>query len=138
MSEVMLTAVRRQDQLPPPPEDRFVALRRGAQRAGQLPPVGPAPHGPATEQLAESLRTALAHVPEPSVEALDVRAAMTVLDELDREILTLTAWEGLTSGEIAAAVGLPSSTVRARLARARSLLRSQLTQAPSESARGAS
>lgn len=125
MSGVMLTAWRRRDAIPPPPQDvlwlygvaRNVLAnhRRGTRRRTA-----------ATQDLADQLLSAPAHPPVPSVEVLDVRAAIRSLNEIDREILTLSAWEGLTSAEITAVIGLSPSTVRTRLARARATIRSQL------------
>lgn len=59
---------------------------------------------------------------------LDVRRALQELSDSDREIVTLNAWDGLTSAEIGAVLELPAATVRTRLARARQRLR-QLTEA---------
>lgn len=123
MSDVMLTAWRRRDAIPPHPQDvlwlygvaRNVLAnhRRGTRRRTA-----------ATQDLADQLQSAPTHAQAPSVEILDVRAAIRSLNETDREILTLSAWESLTSAEIAAVVGLPPSTVRARLARSRATIRS--------------
>ncbi len=44
--------------------------------------------------------------------------ALGDLDERDRELLLLRFWDELPPREIAAALGLPSVTVRARLRRA--------------------
>lgn len=53
-------------------------------------------------------------------------AALATLAERDREILTLTAWEGLTPKEVAAVVGIPANVVRVRLHRARARLAGRL------------
>jgi RNA polymerase sigma factor (sigma-70 family) len=55
-----------------------------------------------------------------------VRAALARLGELDREILMLTAWEGLTPGQIAGVTGMSANRVRVRLHRARAKLRREL------------
>lgn len=52
--------------------------------------------------------------------------ALAGLSERDREIVTLTAWEGLAPREIAAILGLSPNLVRIRLHRARRDLRTQL------------
>ena len=46
--------------------------------------------------------------------------------EPDRELLELTAWEGLEPREVAAVLGIPARTVRTRLSRARARLRDEL------------
>ncbi|WP_205857344.1 RNA polymerase sigma factor, partial [Phytoactinopolyspora endophytica] len=54
------------------------------------------------------------------------RAAMSELDEQDRELLQLTSWEGLSPTELAEVMSLPPATVRTRLHRARKRLRARL------------
>lgn len=58
-----------------------------------------------------------------------LRAGLASLPAQDREILTLTAWEGLTPKQIAAVTGLPTGIVRVRLHRARSRLKRRLSGA---------
>jgi len=53
-------------------------------------------------------------------------AALASLSELDREIITLTAWEGLAPKEIAAVIGSSANAVRIRLHRARARLQAEL------------
>lgn len=53
------------------------------------------------------------------------------LNRQQRDVLLLYAWEDLTYEEIGQALGIPVGTVRSRLARARSRLRSILTDEPS-------
>ena len=55
-----------------------------------------------------------------------ISAALSKLSRIDYEIVTLTAWEGLTPREIAAVLGLSANVVRIRLHRARSHLRGSL------------
>ena len=79
-------------------------------------------------RLADELRSA--HPPHASVEdgrSSALRAALAALPERDREILMLTAWEGLTPKQIAAVVGAPVNIVRVRLHRARTRLKRDLT-----------
>jgi RNA polymerase sigma-70 factor (ECF subfamily) len=52
--------------------------------------------------------------------------AISGLSSLDREILTLTAWEQLTPREIGAVMGMSANVVRVRLHRARRGLRTRL------------
>ena len=61
--------------------------------------------------------------PPPSAELVAVRAAVAALPAADREVLTLTAWEGLSAGEVAVVLGISAPAVRTRLARARARLR---------------
>jgi RNA polymerase sigma-70 factor (ECF subfamily) len=55
-----------------------------------------------------------------------VRDALATLDETDREIITLTYWDGLTSEQVGAVVGMRAGTVRKRLERARTQLAATL------------
>jgi RNA polymerase sigma-70 factor (ECF subfamily) len=56
-----------------------------------------------------------------------LHVALAALPEHDREILMLTAWEGLTPKQIAVVVGIPVNLVRVRLHRARTRLKRDLT-----------
>jgi RNA polymerase sigma-70 factor (ECF subfamily) len=51
-----------------------------------------------------------------------VRAALETLGDLDRELVTLTTWEGLSPAEAGRVVGMAAGTARVRLHRARSRL----------------
>jgi RNA polymerase sigma-70 factor, ECF subfamily len=63
---------------------------------------------------------------ESMPDAVEVRAAIAALPSDDQTIVTLNAWEGLSSAEIARVVGMNPSTVRVRLHRARARLRERL------------
>ncbi|HYY32175.1 MAG TPA: RNA polymerase sigma factor [Gaiellaceae bacterium] len=76
-------------------------------------------------RLAGELRAARAVVPEEEWSD-HVSAALAMLPEGDREILMLSAWEGLTPKEIAAVLEVSANVVRVRLHRARSRLREKL------------
>jgi len=127
LSEVLLVAWRRWDAVPASPQDRpwlFGVARnvlanhvRSTRRRDNT-----------THALAQTLRQV--NAPEPSATVLDARAAIAALEPIDQEILTLAVWEGLTSAEVAAVVDLPPSTVRARLARARTLVQARLVLEP--------
>ena len=56
-----------------------------------------------------------------------VRQALSRLPQKDREILSLSAWEGLSAPEIAQLLGLEPEAVRSRLSRARAKLRDELS-----------
>jgi RNA polymerase sigma factor (sigma-70 family) len=79
------------------------------------------------ERLAGELRSAdLAHSPFEHERRDALRAVLAALPVRDREILTMTAWEGLTPKQIAAVMGTSANIVRVRLHRARARLRRQL------------
>jgi RNA polymerase sigma-70 factor (ECF subfamily) len=79
------------------------------------------------ERLARELRAgALVHPPGENECLEAVRRALARLSARDREILTLTAWEGLTPKQIAAVTGMSANIVRVRLHRARNRLKRQL------------
>ena len=118
LSDVMLVAWRRRDELPRDP----------------LPWLfGVAAKTLSTQWRTEARRDALVELvasqsvaPQPSVDA-EIRrreqqralaAALGALEERDRELLLLRFWDELRPREIAAVLGLPSVTVRARLHRA--------------------
>jgi RNA polymerase sigma-70 factor, ECF subfamily len=81
-----------------------------------------------TKRLEQELR---ATAPSPTLSdgpwSDKLRQAISDLPEKEREILLLTAWEGLAPREIAAIIGSSANAVRVRLARARSRLRPELT-----------
>jgi RNA polymerase sigma factor (sigma-70 family) len=80
------------------------------------------------ERLASELRSAqLPHATAEDERSSVLRAALDTLSERDREIVMLTAWEGLTPKQIAAVMGTPVNVVRVRLHRARTRLRRDLT-----------
>lgn len=55
-------------------------------------------------------------------------AALHALSDADRDVLLLIAWGGLTAPEVADALAIPAGTVRSRLHRARSQLRTAALQ----------
>jgi RNA polymerase sigma factor (sigma-70 family) len=80
------------------------------------------------ERLAGELRSA--HPPHALVDddrSGALHAALAALPERHREVLMLTAWEGLTPKQISAVVGTPVNIVRVRLHRARTRLKRDLT-----------
>ncbi|MEH1164502.1 sigma-70 family RNA polymerase sigma factor [Micromonospora sp. CPCC 205539] len=123
VAETFLVAWRRSREMPPEAEARLwlhgVARRvlanhhRGGARRGRL-----------GDRLRQRLRVAAAVDPGSEVpERLTVRAALAQLNELDREVLTLTFWEGLEPREIATVLQVSPAAVRTRLSRARTRLR---------------
>ena len=78
-------------------------------------------------RLADEIRRAQAvHAPAQDERSAVLFAALAALPERDREILTLTAWEGLTPKQIAVVTGSSANIVRVRLSRARARLKRQL------------
>lgn len=68
--------------------------------------------------------------------ALDLRHAITTLDDDLRVIVALRYYTGMDSTTIGAALGMPAATVRTRLRRALGLLRDQLSGAPATETEG--
>ena len=126
LAETFLVAWRRLATVPRPPDDRpwlfgvaanlLANHRRGLARRSR-----------ATRALRDQLGALV--VPEPSVEALAVREALSRLPAVDREVLTLAAWEGLTAREIAQVLDLSQTAVTTRQTRARARLRELLADA---------
>lgn len=125
VAEAFLVAWRRIDEVPDGPDARpwmFGVARRvlaNAQRGERR-----------RHALADRLRLEIADaVPSPDVAvATDVEWAMRRLDEDDREVLRLTAWEQLARDEIALALGVSRGAVRMRLHRARRRLAAVLAE----------
>ncbi|HEX4012172.1 MAG TPA: sigma-70 family RNA polymerase sigma factor [Solirubrobacteraceae bacterium] len=124
VAEVFLIAWRRLDQVPDEPLGWLLGVarrvlanrRRSDSRAAGL-----------RERLArESSAAAPVPTPEPMPEAGDrddrVRRALAGLNERDRELLLLIAWEGLRVHEAAQVLGVRSNTLAVRLHRARQRL----------------
>lgn len=135
LSEIYLVAWRKLEKVPPGENARLwlfgVAanvLRRGAQRHRS------------SEALIERLasepldRGQVESVADEDQRIRALHAGLASLRARDREILTLTAWEGLTPKQIATVTGIPTNVVRVRLHRARSRLRRRLTHMQTTSA----
>lgn len=80
------------------------------------------------ERLANELQSAWTAAADDAPDER-VMAGLASLPERDREILRLTAWEGLSPREIAAVLSVSANVVRVRLHRARSRLRAHLEDA---------
>ena len=130
VAETFLVAWRRGDEIPAGAEARLwlygVARRvlanhhRGGERRQRL-----------GDRLRRRLGATAAGDPGRDVpERLDVRAALARLGDLDREVLLLTAWEGLEPREVAAVLGVGPTVIRTRLSRARARLRDLLGDDP--------
>jgi len=68
--------------------------------------------------------------------SIDLRRAWALLDETDREVLSLVSWDGLTSNEAARVLGCSRAAYSMRLTRARRRLRRSLEAVESESVPG--
>jgi RNA polymerase sigma-70 factor (ECF subfamily) len=117
VAETFLTAWRRLDDVPEGDRARLwlygVARRMLANHYRRV-----RKHG----ELSERLRAELAcvhHDPEFSGELACIAAAFRGLPDADRELISLVAWEGLDSTQIAAVLGCSVNAVRIRLHRAR-------------------
>ena len=80
------------------------------------------------ERLAASIDPAAGETAGTHEETSAFARAFAALSEPDRELLSLVAWEGLTTDEIAVALGTNRAAVRLRLHRARRRLRDTLTR----------
>ena len=78
------------------------------------------------ERLAEGMRAAQATPLANDRRHHAIRVALAELSEQDREIVTLTAWEGLAPREIARGMDTSANVVRIRLHRARARIKKQL------------
>jgi RNA polymerase sigma factor (sigma-70 family) len=123
VAETFLVAWRRNGDLPPDDEVRLwlygVARRVLANHHRS---------GTRRDRLGERLRQRLSAMTsaDPGHEVpqrLVVREALKLLSDTDREILMLTAWEGLEPREVAEVIGASPVVVRTRLSRARKRMR---------------
>lgn len=118
-AEVFLTAWRRLDDIPRGDAARvwlyatarrvIANQRRSTRRRAAL-----------AERLALATPSELASDPEESL----VHEALRRLGPLDREVLLLSEWEGLSPAQIASVLRCPRATARGRLHRARRRFRS--------------
>jgi RNA polymerase sigma factor (sigma-70 family) len=124
LAETFLVAWRKLDQVPSGPEARLWLY-------------GVARNALANHHRRERRRTALAArlgnelvqsylPPEYDGESARIAAALRRLPEAHREVLTLSAWEGLDYDEIATVLGCSRNAVRIRIHRARARLAAEL------------
>ena len=119
VSETFMIAWRRLDEVPVGDEARLwlygvarrvlANQRRGQQRRERL-------NARLRDEVAVVSAWAEAGRPAPDSA---VMAALAHLDEADRELITLVAWEGLDRDQIATMLGCSRATIRVRLHRAR-------------------
>ena len=133
LAETFLTAWRRLDEVPPGPQARlwlYGTARRvlANQRRGERRRLA----------LADRLKADLAvsyRPPEQAGELAEITAALRRMPESDRELLALSAWEGLDPGQIAVVLGCSRNAARIRLHRARRRFTAELSQYAAQSAR---
>ena len=126
VAETYLIAWRRLERLPEGDQARLwlfgVArnlLRKGARRRHSRDRL--------VERLASELRrSGLSEGPPKGERLQGIQRALGSLSARDQELLTLTAWDGLTPEQIAAVTGMSANVVRVRLHRARNRLRREL------------
>jgi len=124
LSETFLVAWRRREALPAPDLQRawlFSTARR-------LRLAHHRQHQP-TPGLTDTAAAPSRDTPTDTAANDAVHAALAKLNETDRELLTLTIWEGLTPSEAAAVIGLTAPAARVRLHRARRRLAADPTLA---------
>ena len=132
LADVYLVAWRRWHDLPAPPEDRlwlFGVARRTllAKRRSEVR------RHEAADALRHTLRTP-AHdpvAPEADAQAAAILDALSQLSPTDRDLVTLTLWDGLTSAEVAQVLGIKEGAARVRLHRARARLRTLIDSSES-------
>jgi RNA polymerase sigma factor (sigma-70 family) len=127
-SIVFLEAWRRRDEVSLAPEARLPWLygvatnvlrnqRRSRRRyRAALMRLPPAPDEP---DFADSLIDRL----DAERHMWAIRGQLRQLSQLEQEVLSLSVWEGLATSEVATVLGVPETTVRTRLHRAREHLR---------------
>ena len=78
------------------------------------------------QAIAERVAAGLPEATETPLGPPRILAALAALSESEREVLMLTAWEELSSGEAARVLGCSATAYRIRLHRARKRLRERL------------
>jgi RNA polymerase sigma-70 factor (ECF subfamily) len=127
VADTFLVAWRRLDDVPDGDEARLwlygVARRTMANQrrgAGRRSALG--------ERLRHDLATCIPDHAGEVTEQETVRAALHRLAARDREVIELTAWEGLEPREIAEVLGISPIAVRSRLSRSRARLRALMAE----------
>jgi RNA polymerase sigma factor (sigma-70 family) len=135
-AETFLVAWRRRDDMPTEADAArawlfgvargcMANLARGDRRSQRL-----------GQRLAETLDVTTlpdpARIHEGRADTQLVRKALDELSNDDRELVALTSWEGLSTAQAGAVLGLSPGAARSRLHRARLRLRASLTSHPIE------
>jgi RNA polymerase sigma-70 factor (ECF subfamily) len=135
VAETMMVAWRRFDSVPPG-DAALMWLYGVAHKILANQTRGNLRRSRLFDRMAATVETSLPDTSAVSNDQMWIKAALATLPAADFEVLTLTAWEGLAPGEIAAALGLPAATVRTRLHRARARLRAELVATSPEATLG--
>lgn len=135
LADVYLVAWRRWQDVPAPPEDRlwlFGVARRTllAKRRSE------GRRHAAADALRQTLRTPSHEnvASELDGQAAAIHDALAQLSPTDRDLVTFTLWDGLTSAEAAHVLGIKDGAARVRLHRARARLRTLLDAKESNTA----
>jgi RNA polymerase sigma-70 factor, ECF subfamily len=116
VADVFLVAWRRSDQVPDDPLPWLLGVaRRALANRRRTVAREQALHGRMRSSLPDSRSTSSAGADADGA----VLGALSRLDERDREVLLLVAWEGLTPAQGAAVIGVRPNTFSTRLSRAR-------------------
>jgi RNA polymerase sigma-70 factor (ECF subfamily) len=118
LADVMAVAWRKLDEIPDGAEAPWLfgvarhrlsnARRRGARRNRINATMRPSPPAQAAE--------------DEAIADLQLRAALAHLTDKEREVLTLSAWEGLSPSELGIALGISVNAAAVRLSKAKSRL----------------
>ncbi|MDP9864561.1 MULTISPECIES: RNA polymerase sigma factor [Streptosporangium] len=123
VSETFAIAWRRLDDVPEPALPWLLGVARNVLRDNIRAEIR-------RESLGAELRAWVEEdVAEQVAERLGVLKALTELPDGDREILILTAWQGLSPREAAGVVGCSQAAFRVRLHRARRRLKQEMETA---------
>lgn len=119
VSETFTVAWRRFADVPQPPLPWLLAVARNVLRDTVRAEVRRAS---LAAELREWTESAEGDIAEEVADRLALRRALASLDEDDREVLVLAAWQGLSPREAARVVGCSAAAMRVRLHRARKRL----------------
>jgi len=136
VAEVFLTAWRRLDDVPAGDAERvwlYATARRVIANQRRSSRRRAALH----DRIALEAASASHKPPGSQVEQALVREALRRLSPVDRELLLLAEWEGLSPAQIGQVVGCLAVTARGRLHRARSRFRSAFEELRSTPSRPA-
>jgi RNA polymerase sigma-70 factor (ECF subfamily) len=135
-AETFLVAWRRRTEVPEEPDEARAWLFGVARRCLANVARGDRRSHRLGRRLAETMD--IDTIPDPArihegrADSRQVRQALDELSADDRELVTLTAWEGLGPAQAGALLGLTPGAARTRLHRARLRLRASLTTNPSQ------